>query len=184
MPVHVIFRAGPSSNVTYCENGCQPSKVTKCQHVSACEQFVRDKTEMSETGPDLPPLTSIDLFYNYDEQMKTDVNVLIDNCAELRVPVIKPYYPQASTCRPVTTYYSVSTATTPQFYSKTNRVLVSYNERSHVFKCKCGQGVCVHILVAQLYHSNFVVASAMLGQCEKEEGEGVKEPCTSEYFIA
>ena len=186
LPCHVIYRAGPASNVMHCENGCRMEKKMgkiKCRHLVACEQLVRSSDEIAETGPDMPMLSEVNLFYNFDEGMKSAVCLLSQQCSELRVPVIRPYYPQIATQKPANTYYSVSSCTTPQYYSRCGRVLVNFNERTQTFKCKCGYAsVCVHVLVSQLYHSHFVVT---LCEEEGEKGDKREEPpsCSSEFYI-
>ena len=170
LPCHVIYRAGPNSNIMHCENGCKMDKnVTKirCKHLVACEEFVRNSDDLVETGADAPPLNEITLFYSFDDSMKNAVFLLAQTCGEVRVPVIRPYYPvlSASSSKSVFIYYSVSTCTTPLFVTKCGRVLVTYNEHNQLFKCKCGSGsVCVHVHIAQLYHSHYLINSML---CEE-----------------
>ena len=106
------------------------------------------------------------MFYSFDESMKNAVFLLSQSCAEIRVPIIRPFYPNLSSAnKSIFTYFSVSTCTTPTYVSRCQRVVVTYNERSQTFKCKCGSAsVCVHVLASQLYHSHFVVNSML---CEE-----------------
>ena len=160
MPIHVVYKGGQHKNILYCEDGCRLDRKTRtrCKHLLAVEQYLSQNRNSSDAITDVPIFSDMAEFYHFNEDQKSDICILFRQCSILGTPVICPYYPNIASNRPVFTFYSVSTCTTPKYFSRAARVLVTYNERTQTFKCKCsGSGgcECVHINIAHLYHAHF-----------------------------
>ena len=176
-PVHVIFKKTHPKEF-HCESGCEMQDRQLCKHLAAVEKYVRDNNVYREDhedndsvdmNEDFPDLDQIDLFHRITDEEKCDVYTLHNYCLENNTPVIRAFqtfkYPngEETSC----TFYSVCNAMFKGYYTRSGRVITTYNKKTHKYLCKCFYKECVHTTITKLYR-----ASLGLKDCYGTANEG------------
>lgn len=175
-PVHVIFKKTHPKEF-HCESGCEMQDRQLCKHLGAVEKFVRDNNifkdeddcESVDLNEDFPDLDQIDLFHRISDEEKCDVYTLHNHCLINNTPVIRAFqtfkYPDGE--ETACTFYSVCNAMFKGYYTRSGRVITTYNKKTQKYLCKCFYKECVHTTVTKLFR-----ASQGLSDCYGAQNTG------------
>ena len=175
MPAHVIYKPPHQYN---CDDGCRNSEYDAqcCKHLDACATFVQNGVvnnyhQMSSEVQNVKVLGSL---LRMDKSSKEQIVTLFQQCHDLGVPVIKHFKPvNVSSRYPCYIFLSVSSCTSPRYYTRSGRVKVTFSVKKNQFKCKCLDSQCVHELVSKLYlEHNHIVDSPKYEQCSFKQEPG------------
>lgn len=105
---------------------------------------------------DFPDLDQIELFHRITDEEKSDVYTLHNYCLDNNTPVIRPFqtfkYPNGE--ETVCTFYSVCNAMFKGYYTRSGRVITTYNKKTQKYLCKCFYKECVHTTITKLYRAS------------------------------
>jgi len=134
MPAHVIYN--PPHHY-YCDDGCRNGEAGLCKHLDACATFVQ-KSVSNDMSSEVQDVSVLGGLSRVGMNSKSMIHALFSQCAELGVPVIKHFKPITVSARyPCYIFLSVSSCTSPLFYSRSGRVKVTFSVKKNQFKCKC-----------------------------------------------
>ena len=148
-PAHVIYR--PPHHF-YCDDGCKNDDSQYfCKHLYTCERFVKNGY-LDEVSFEVQDSSCLGNLLHLDETSKTRIYVLFQQCLEIGVPAIRHFKPMTVSGKdPTFIFLSISSCTSPKYYSRSGRVMVHYNVKRNVYKCKCTDSDCMHVFVAKIY---------------------------------